>query len=474
MSQDLERPIRYPDTDSAPLMDKRARWLVLLGFLLPGSAQVLAGNRRLGRFGLAATGIALLLLLLTGLGLLFFQTATLTVIANSYVLLVVQWLLVAYAVLWLVLGIDTLRLTRIVNVSRGWRAPVAMIAVVLTLVASGGAAWASSVVGASRGVLDIFAGAPAVEPVNGRYNILLLGVDPGADREGLRPDSISLVSVDAKTGQSVIVGLPRELTDMPFPESSPMAPVYPEGYCDEVNNYEVVDGGGYYCYTTGNLNSMITELEASGSPSYEGMYADAVSKGSTPGIEATKDAVTGATGLPVQFYVLIDMEGFSTLIDALGGVTVNVEQPIPLNGYEDPATGAWVDGDSFLEPGEQHLDGATALLFARVRHGLANGDYDRMAHQRELQRAILAQMKPANVMLRFQDIAASGANVVQTDIPESMLGRFASLATKAKEHQPVSVELVPPTVDPSLPDYALIQQLVADAVAQASPPKPEE
>ncbi|GAB2552510.1 LCP family protein [Leucobacter ruminantium] len=473
MSQDLERPIRYPDTDSAPLMDKRARWLVVLGFLLPGSAQVLAGNRRLGRFGLAATGVALLLLIATLVGLLLFQTATLTVIANSYVLLVVQGLLIAYAVLWLVLGIDTLRLTRIVKVSRGWRAPVAMIAVLLTLVASGGAAWASSLIGASRGVLDIFAGAPAVEPVDGRYNILLLGVDPGADREGLRPDSISLVSVDAKTGQSVIVGLPRELTDMPFPETSPMAPVYPEGYCDEVNNYEVVDGGGYYCYTTGNLNSMITELEASGSPSYEGMYADAVSKGSTPGIEATKDAVTGATGLQVQFYVLIDMEGFSSLIDALGGVTVNVEQPIPLNGYEDPATGAWVDGDAFLEPGEQHLDGQTALLFARVRHGLANGDYDRMAHQRELQRAILAQMKPANVLLRFQDIAKSGASVVQTDIPESMLGRFASLATKAKEHQPVTVELVPPTVDPSLPDYAQIQQMVADAVAQASP-QPEE
>lgn len=469
MSQDLERPIRYPDAESAPLMNKRARWLVLLGFVLPGSAQVLAGNRRLGRFGLAATGFALLLLVLAGVGMLVLPTATLTVVTNAWVLLVVQWLLVAYAVLWLVLGFDTLRLTRIVKVSPGWRAPVAAVAVVLTLVASSGAVWASSMVSASRGVLDIFAGAPSVEPVDGRYNILLLGVDPGADREGTRPDSISLVSVDAKTGQSVIVGLPRELTDMPFPETSPMAPVYPEGFCDEVNNYEIVEGGGYYCYGTGYLNSMLTELDQSGSPSYEGMYADAVSKGSSPGLEAMKDAVSGATGLTVQFYVMIEMDGFSSLIDALGGVTVNVEQPIPLGGYEDEYTGEWVDGDSYIEPGVQHMNGELALTFARVRHGLENGDYDRMLHQRELQRAILAQMKPANVLLRFQEIAKSGTEVVSTDIPESMLGRFATLATKAKEYDPVAVELAPPAVDPELPDYAVIQQLVADGVAAASP-----
>ena len=45
MSIELERPLRNPDVASAPLMDKRARWLVVLGFVLPGSAQVLAGNR---------------------------------------------------------------------------------------------------------------------------------------------------------------------------------------------------------------------------------------------------------------------------------------------------------------------------------------------------------------------------------------------------------------------------------------------
>ena len=49
------RPLRYPNTASRPMMTRRAWWLLVLNFLIPGSAQVLAGNRRLGRFGLGAT-----------------------------------------------------------------------------------------------------------------------------------------------------------------------------------------------------------------------------------------------------------------------------------------------------------------------------------------------------------------------------------------------------------------------------------
>lgn len=474
MTLDLERPLRNPDVGSEPLMSKRARWLVVIGFLLPGSAQVLAGSRRLGRFGLAATSVFIAVGLVSLLGLLLARVATLSFFTNGFVLLALQILLFAYAVLWLVLGFDTLRLARLVRVQRGWRVPIAILSVLLTVVPSLGAAWAGSAVDTGRSLLgDLFQGAPAVEPVDGRYNILLLGTDAGADREGMRPDSISLVSVDATTGQSVIIGLPRELVGMPFPEESPMAPVFPQGYCDEVNNYEVVDGGGYYCYTTGHLNSLVTELEDSGSPSYDGMYSDALSLGSSPGIEATKDAVTGATGLEVQFYVLVNMDAFSGLIDALGGVTVDVKEPVPVGGRIDEFSGELVDVERWIEPGTQNLDGFAAQWYARSRYGSVNGDYDRMERQRELQAAILAQMTPANVLAKFQDVAAVGTQLVETDIPQPMLGRFVDLASKAREHAPVNVELVPPAVDPEQPDYAAIRELVAAGIAAASP-APEE
>lgn len=461
MSLDLERPLRHPDTDSGPLMTKRARWLVVIGFLLPGSAQLLSGNRRLGRVGIVATAVLVIGGLLALLGLAFARVATLSFFTNGVVLFVLQWLLFGYAILWLVLGLDTLRLTQLVRVQRNWRAPVAILSVLLTVVPVVGAAWAATTIDAGRTLLgDLFRGAPAVEPVDGRYNILLLGTDAGADRQGLRADSISLVSVDAETGESIIVGLPRELKDAPFPEDSPMAPVYPEGYCDEINNYEVVDGGGYYCFTTGNLNSLVTELEDSGSPSYAGMYEGAAA---SPGIEATKDAVSGATGLEVQFYVLVNMDSFTNLIDALGGVDIDVKERLPIGG---DAEGNGIEG--WIEPGEQHLDGFTAQWYARSRYGSEGGDYSRMERQRELQAAILAQMNPGNVLLKFQDVAAVGGQLVETDIPESMLGRFVDLAAKARAHDPVNVELVPPAVDPENPDYAAIHRMVADAIASAS------
>ena len=468
---DLELPLRNPDTDSPALMSKRARWLVLLGFVLPGSAQVLAGNRTLGRFGIAAT-IALLGVGVLGLlGFLFARDTTLSVVTNPLVMFMAQWVLFGYAVLWLILGFDTLRLTKLVRIGRGWRVPIAALSVILTIVPVAGAAWAATTVGAARGAIgDIFVNSqPTVDPVDGRYNILLLGVDRGEDREGLRPDSISLVSVDAESGRSAIIGLPRELTEMPFPETSPLYAVYPDGYCTANNNY-VPTGDGQYCFTTGYLNSLVTELHDSGSPSYEGLYPDAASRGSSAGIEAMKDAVSGATGLTVQFFVLIDMQGFASMIDALGGVTIDVKEPIPVGGREDELTGEWVDIAWYIEPGLQTLAGENAQWYARSRHGFAGGDYDRMERQRELQAAILAQMDPANVLLRFQEVAAAGTDLVQTDIPSSMLGYFVGLAAKAREFTPVSFDLTPPEVNPEYPDYVQIHQLVASTIVAASPP----
>ena len=470
---DLERPLRHPDTGSAPLMTKRARWLVLWGFVLPGSAQLLAGSRKLGRFGLSATVLMWVLVILAGIGALTQREFTLQVLTNTFVLLIVQGLLIAYAVLWLVLGFDTLRLTKLVKVSSAWRLPVVILSLLLTFGPVLGAGWAANSVGSVRGAIgDIFGGgAPAVEPVDGRYNILLLGTDAGEDREGLRPDSISLVSVDAETGQSVIVGLPRELIEMPFPEDSPMAAVHPNGFGVAPNAFSE-DWGG--CLTTCYLNALYAEVELLGDPMYEGFYADSVSRGSSPGIEATKDAVEGATGLTVQFYVLIDMNGFARLIDALGGVTINVTERVPVGGREDEY-GDWVDLAWYIEPGLQTLDGENAQWYARSRHGSARGDYDRMERQRELQVAILEQMSPSNVLMRFQEIADAGTDLVQTDIPEAMLGTFVNLAAKAKEFTPVRVELAPPAVDPEYPDYQQIHSLVAAGVAEASPvPEPTE
>lgn len=450
----LDAPLKYPDVASREFMTKRARWFLLLGFFLPGSAQLLSGRKFLGRLGLLST--VLLVCFAGAAAVLWFadRELLLTYATNTWVLLGVQIACIVYAILWIVLGFHTLTLMKLVKARKNWRAPLAILSVILTLVPALSAAWASSSIGAGRELLSALFGAnrPAVEPVDGRYNILLLGTDAGADREGLRPDSISLLSVDATTGQSLIVGLPRELSNPPFPKSSPMYSLHPKGF-------GTIDG----C-ETGRcwLNSLYSEVEYFHSE----LYPNAVAQGSEPGIDATRDAVSGTTGLTVQFYVLINMDSFEHLIDALGGVDIYVEDDLPIGG---DANGNGVEG--YIREGQQHLNGFEALWYARSRYGSARGDYDRMERQRKLQSAILAQMTPSNVLLRFRDILSTGKDLASTDIPESMLGRFVDLAVKAKQFKPVTVEIAPPEIEPHDPDYARIRELVREGVARAQPQK---
>ncbi len=119
-------------------------------------------------------------------------------------------------------------------------------------------------------------------------------------------------------------------------------------------------------------------------------------------------------------------------------------------------------------PGAQHMDGDTAQWYARSRY--TTSDWDRMKRQRELQEAILAQFTPTTVLTRFNEIAAAGTAIVETDLPQSMLPYFADLALKAKE-QPVStLELTPESgIDELDPDYAYIQQLIQTTLHPPSP-----
>lgn len=441
-------PLRYPDAASAKVMTKRGWWLVVLNVLLPGSAQIVAGNRRLGRLGIVATLTLWGLLIVTGVVYLLWPMVVYTLFTQTLSLWIVQLVMFAYVVLWVILTLDTLRLVRLVKTAPNARAWIAAFSVVLLVAIAGTAGYGALVAASARGALgDIFSAGPSAPPVNGRYNIMLLGGDAGPDRQGMRPDSMSVVSVDATTGRAVTIGLPRNLDPVPFPASSPLHALYPDGYgfqdhCD-------VD----VC----QLNSIYTEVSL-----YKaGLYPNATKHNSDPGIESMRDALEGALGITIQYYVLIDMQGFADLVDALGGVDVTVAQRLPIGGDEN------LNGVvGWIEPGKQHMNGYTAQWYARSRHGTS--DYDRMARQRQLQDAILKQINPLNVVTKFQDIAKAGKQVMKTDIPQSMLGYFVDLGLKTRKQQVQQLELVPPTIDPQNPDYTQIHQLVKAALA----PKP--
>jgi LCP family protein required for cell wall assembly len=405
----------------------------LLTLVVPGSAQLVAGNRKLARVGITATlGFWVIALVTVIVGLVDKNGLLFRLIPVNFVFGFLALILGIYGLLFAVLAIDTLRLMRLGRLYKRERwiafAGLAMAAVLGT----SGLSWAGNTAGVSAGAIgSIFNQSGFTTPVDGRYNIMLLGADSGRDRFGIRPDSISVISINAATGQAVNIGLPRNLQHVGFVAGSPMLKVYPNGW---------------NC----GLECLINAIYKDVTDNHQDLYPDAVKRGSTPGVEATRDAVQYVTGLKIQSYVIVDMAAFSSLIDALGGIDINVQQRLPIGGQKDDLS----DVQGWIEAGQQHMNGYTALWYARSRH--STNDYDRMRRQHEVEDQVLKQMDPANVLSRVQQIMSAGKELVKTDIPSGMLFEYKNLAGKAKAYGIKSLNITPPVYDPVYPNFAKI------------------
>ena len=178
------------------------------------------------------------------------------------------------------------------------------------------------------------------------------------------------------------------------------------------------------------------------------------------GIRAVKDAVGEILGLPVDYYLMVDLEGFREVVDALGGITVNVEERVSYGAIK--ASGAIGRSQGFIEPGLQQMDGETALLYARSRDFAT--DYDRMARQRCVVNAIVDTADPVTVFRSYPQIAGTLREHLQTDIPAALLPAFVDLGDRIKAGTQTSVAFVPPLITSANPDFALIRQTVAQAL----------
>ena len=405
----------------------------MLTLVVPGSAQLVAGNRKFARIAITATltfwAIALVTILV---GLIDKNGLLFRVIPVNIVFGFLALVLTVYSILFAVLAVDTLRLMRIGRLYQRERWIAFGGLVLAAVIGTSGLSWAGSTAGVSAGALGtIFNQSGFTTPVDGRYNIMLLGADSGRDRFGIRPDSISVLSINAATGQAVNIGLPRNLQHVGFVAGSPMLKVYPNGW-----------NCGFECL----INAIYKDV----TDNHADLYPDAVKHGSTPGVEATRDAVSYVTGLKIQSYVIVDMAAFSSLIDALGGIDINVQQRLPIGGQKDDLS----DVKGWIEAGQQHMNGYTALWYARSRH--STNDYDRMRRQHEVEDQVLKQMDPANVLSRVQQIMSAGKELVKTDIPSGMLFEYKNLAGKAKVYGIKSLNITPPNYDPVYPNFSKI------------------
>ncbi|MFC5178483.1 LCP family protein [Nocardioides taihuensis] len=247
-----------------------------------------------------------------------------------------------------------------------------------------------------------------------RVNVLLLGGDGGDGREGVRTDSVILMSTDTHTGDTVMFSLPRNMMLAQFPEDSPLHDVYPTGFTG------AGDPASYM------LNAVYGQVPA--------LHPHILGKSDNEGADAVKQAVEGTLGIPVDYYVLVNLEGFRDVVNAIGGVTVNINEPVAIKGSTDRG----VPPVAWLQPGpDQHLDGYHALWFARGRYG--SDDYERMNRQRCMIDALIDASDPVTLIRNYQDLAEVGKQIVVTDLPQEVLPAFSQLAWKVKDAKVKSV-----------------------------------
>ncbi len=460
--QHVQTSLRTPQQRSERIKLRRGLTFLAMTLVMPGSAQVAAGNRRLGRVALRIWGGLWGLLVLAGLLVLVWRGGAIAIFTFGPTLRVVQIVLIALGIGWGLLFLDAWRISRPPELARRHRLGFAALNLGLVFAVVGGLMASASIVSAQRDLMgSVFAGGGDHQTTAGRYNILLLGGDAGKDRTGLRPDSMTVASVDAETGRTVLVSLPRNLEDVPFPEYSPLHKKFPNGYSCKDHSCML---NAIYTYATEHK-----EL-------YPGV--------ANPGAQATKEAIEGATGLKINYWVLIDLKGFEQLVDAVGGITMDVYRRVPIGGGHAKLYG-------YVEAGKnRHLDGREALWFARSRSD--SSDYDRMVRQKCVMNAMLEQLDPMTVLTKFNKIASASKEIVATDVPTTEINTMLELATKAKQVPVSSLAVVPPLVQPVDPDFAVIRSAVtakvneaeaADAPAPATPaptpsasstPKPEK
>jgi polyisoprenyl-teichoic acid--peptidoglycan teichoic acid transferase len=243
-----------------------------------------------------------------------------------------------------------------------------------------------------------------------RLNILLLGGDADRNRTGTRTDTVILASINTATGNTTLFSLPRNTARMPFPVKSPLHRYYPYGFTNG-------DGQNPEFF----LNAMYMNVPNT-------VPKDVLGETDNLGADALKLSVGEALGVKVDYYVLINLRGFAKLIDALGGIRVNVNTYVPIGGNTDRG----IPPEGYISPGpNKKLDGKEALWFARGRYG--SDDYARMDRQRCVINAIIRQANPGNLLTRYEDIAKAGKQLVYTDMPQEVLPLMVDLSLRVKE-----------------------------------------
>jgi LCP family protein required for cell wall assembly len=231
---------------------------------------------------------------------------------------------------------------------------------------------------------------------DGRVNILLLGVgDPGHDGETLA-DTNMVVSLNTKTNQVAMISIPRD-TRVQIPGF---------GY-NKINN----------AHADGEL--------------YQG----------GKGIDLAKKTVENTLGIPIHYYVRANFSGLKQAVDAVGGIDVDVKEDLIDTEYPCEKNEYRSCGIRILK-GQQHMDGATALKYARCRKGTCGDDFGRALRQQEVLQKVREKALSIQTLSdpsKVTSLIQTAANNIKTDLSIKNILRLRELTKDLSNQNIINV-----------------------------------
>jgi LCP family protein required for cell wall assembly len=229
---------------------------------------------------------------------------------------------------------------------------------------------------------------PTATPPVGRINVLILGVDAGVGRNTFLTDTMIVVSLDPVAGTVSLLSFPRDLVDVPLP------------------------GGGVF---SGKVNSLLA---------YARRNPAAFPGSSGDGHDVLMAAFGEMTGLQIDYYAQVNLGGFVAVVNALGGIEVNVAR-----AFCDPLYDEYGFTKGFsITAGRHTLNGNQALAYARVRKANGESDLTRQTRQQEILSGIRDRVVTGGFLADPVGFLRAMGKTVETNIPRSLVPKLVEYA----------------------------------------------
>jgi polyisoprenyl-teichoic acid--peptidoglycan teichoic acid transferase len=256
-----------------------------------------------------------------------------------------------------------------------------------------------------------------------RVNILLVGVDSAPGRTTSLTDTMLVVSLDPNGTASAMISIPRDLYGVPLPDGTPF---------------------------NQKLNSLMVRASAN--------------KKAFPlgGVGTLKATIGNLLGVPINYFAAINLLGFKSAVDSIGGVDITVQRAVNDPTYVDE----YGNHVGFhIKVGPHHMNGHTALAFVRSRKGAGDNDFTRADRQQQLLTAIRAKLTAGNLLIALPGLLDAVKKTIATDVPADRIAELAQAVQAADMSQLQRIVLQPPDymrADPfSKAGYILIPNLEA-------------